>query len=323
MNLKKAAECIKRNKNFLITTHNNMEGDALGSELAFYRLLKRLRKNAVVINEDDIPDSYSFLPDVDKIQKVRHNLRHIKFDCFAILDCSNLERCGSVSQVDLKGKTILNIDHHISNEDFADVNLVNPKASSASEMVYSLYKYLNVPIDKDTAVLLYVGMLTDTGSFHYSNTTDETHKAVADLLRLKLNITQIYRNIYENVPFNDIRLFIRILPTLKRDTSGKVVWFEIRQNLLKRANISFDLGEHILSVGRSIGDAEVVLLFKENLRTKNEIRVNLRSRGKIDVNKIAAFFGGGGHPTASGCTIKGSIPEVRKKVLARIKKYLK
>lgn len=323
MSLKKAAECIRKNNNFLVTTHNNMEGDALGSELAFYRLLKRLKKNATLVNEDDIPASYSFLPDIDKIKKVRHNLGHIKFDCFAVLDCSNLDRCGSVAQVDLKGKTILNIDHHISNDKFADINWIDAGASSASELVYRLYKYLHIPIDKDTATLLYVGILTDTGSFRYSNTSAETHKAIADLLRFKLNVTQIYRNIYENVPFSDIKLFIRILPTLKRDSTGKIVWFEIRQGLLKNANLSFDLGEHVLGVGRSIGDAEVVLLFKENLRTKNEVRVNLRSRGKIDVNKIAAFFGGGGHPTASGCTVKGTIPQVRRRVLARIKKFIR
>ncbi len=323
MSLKKTVECIRRNKSFLITTHNNMEGDALGSELAFYRLLKKLGKNAVIVNEDDIPDSYSFLPDVGQIKKVRHNLRNIKFDCFAILDCSNLERCGSVAQVNLAGKAILNIDHHISNDRFADVNWIDPEASSASEMVYKLYKHLRVTIDKDTATLLYVGMFTDTGSFHYSNTTSETHHAIADLIKLKLNVAQIYRNIYGNIPFSDIKLFIKILPTLKRDTSGKVVWFEIKQGLLKNTKLSFDLGEHILGVGRSISNAEVVLLFKENLRTKNEIRVNLRSRGKVDVNKIAAFFGGGGHPTASGCTVKGTIPQVKRRVLARIKESLK
>lgn len=319
MSLKKTAACVKRNKSFLITAHTNLEGDALGAELAFYRLLKKLGKSAVILNEDNIPPGYKFLPDLDKILVLRKGLKKIKFDCFAALDCSGLKRTGEVYKLNTGQKTVLNIDHHISNEKFGDVNWVDPSASSCSEMIYRLYKALRVPLDKNSATFLYVGMLTDTGSFRYSNTASLTHAAVSELLRYGLNIPRIYKNIYENIPFCDMKLLVKLLTKMKLQAGGRVFWLQIRRNSLSSRKLSFDLSEHILSFARAIAGVEVAVLFKENLADRGEIRANFRSCGKIDVNKIARFFGGGGHKTASGATINGQIDEVRKKVLAKIK----
>jgi phosphoesterase RecJ-like protein len=320
VSLKRVVACVKRNKHFLITTHTNPEGDALGSELAFYRLLRKLGKSAIIINEDNLPYGYEFFPGVNKIRKFKKNLKNIKFDCFATLDCSDFKRCGEVSRM-ADNKTILNIDHHISNENFGDVNWVEPYFSSTAEMVYNLYKKLRLSLDRETAMLLYVGMCTDTGSFHYPNTTSLTHKAVSELLKYNLDISQIYKNVYENIPFQDMRLLSKILPTIRRSASGKIAWFQLRRNIPKMKT-SFDLTEHLLSFARAIKGVEAVVLFKENFGKNNEVRVNFRSQGKVDVNKIAQFFGGGGHKTASGATIKGQIDEVRKKVLAKIRESL-
>lgn len=326
MSLRKSVECIRKNKRFLLTVHTNPEGDALGAELAFYKLLKKIGKSATIINEDRTPYSYAFLPLVNKIGHKAMDKRHIKridFDCFVALDCSDLQRTGEIYKINTKGKPVLNIDHHISNNKFGDVNWVDPKSSSASEMVYRIFKKMRVPFDKDSATCLYVGMLTDTGSFRYSNTTSFTHKAAADLLKFKLDVPQIYKSVYENIPFDDMKLLAKILPGMKRESSGRIIWFEIRKNLIKNAELSFDLSEHILSFARAVKGAEAVVLFKENLGVKNEIRINFRSQGKVDVNKIAQSFGGGGHKTASGATFHGQIAQVRRKVLARIKEQLK
>lgn len=324
MSLKKAVDCIKRNKKFLITSHTNLEGDALGSELAFYNLVKKLGKSAVVINEDNLPYGYDFIPQKDKLIKYKDSLKGIKFDCFVVLDASDLTRTGEVYRLNLKApKTVLNIDHHISNRWFGDINWVESTAASCSEMIYKLYKALRVPFDKDTALLLYTGIVTDTGSFRYSNTTSTTHKAVSELLKFKLNIPQIYKSVYENIPFEDMQLLSRILPAMKPEAGGRIIWFQIKQEMLRNKKLCFDLSEQILTFGRAIKGAEVVALFKENLGAKNEIRINLRSQGKVDVNKIAQLFGGGGHKTASGATVKGStIDQVRRRVLAKIKENL-
>jgi phosphoesterase RecJ-like protein len=326
VSLRKCVECIKRNKRFLLTVHTNPEGDALGAQLAFHSLLKKLGKSAVIINEDRVPDGYQFLPGVKHIEQNtgnKRNLKRINFDCLAVLDCSDLQRTGEVYKINTKNKHILNIDHHISNNKFGDVNWIEPYSSSASEMVYKLYKKMGVLFDKDSATCLYVGILTDTGSFRYSNTSSFTHKAVSQLLRFGLNIPQIYKNIYENIPFEDMKLLGKVLPNMRREAKGKVVWFQVEKETLTNKKLSFDFTEHILSFGRAIKDVQVVVLFKENLGLKDEIRVNFRSQGKVDVNKIAQLFGGGGHKTASGATVKGKINQVRIRVLAEIKEALK
>lgn len=322
MSLKSAAEFVKKQNNFLITAHTNPEGDALGSEIAFYMLLKKLGKSAVMVNEDGIPYGYTFLPEVNSIKQFGRTAMRVKFDCMAVLDCSDMQRTGEVAQLNIAGKPVLNIDHHISNRRFADVNWVEPRASSASEMVYKLYKELGVAIDKPAAMCLYVGISTDTGSFRYSNTTSLTHKIAAELLKSGLDVPVIYKNIYENVPYQDMKLLADILPGMRRDAGGKIVWFTIHKDLLRNRNLCFDLSEHLLSYGRAIKGVQVVVLFKENLGSKGEVRLNFRSQGKVDVNKIALCFGGGGHRAASGATVHGDLDDIRKKVLARIRKAL-
>lgn len=322
VSLKRAVECIKRNKSFLITAHTNLEGDALGSELAFYFLLKALGKHATIVNEDSLPYGYDFLPGVDKIIRYEDNLKGVKFDCFAILDCSGLKRCGEVYRINKNNKPVLNIDHHISNESFGDVNWVEPHASSCCEMIYKIYKKMGVAITKPSALCLYVGMLTDTGSFRYSNTSSFVHKAVSELIGYGLNPAEVYRNIYGSVPYEDMKILADILPKMNLRADGKLIWFEVPRKALKNKVLSFDLSESLLNFGRSVKGVEVVVLFKENFGLKNEIRINFRSQGKVDVNKIASYFGGGGHRTASACTMHTSLHEARKKVLKKIEEVI-
>ena len=323
LSLRKAAAAIKKYKSFLISSHTSPEGDAVGSELAFYYLLKKLGKQAVIVNEDPLPKEYDFFPGKNLIKLYSPSLKNIDFDCMVVLDCTDLNRVGQVRFLNTENKPVINIDHHISNRGFGTVNLVEPYASSASEVVFRLYKEMRLPFDKDVAVLLYAGMLTDTGSFRYSNTTDSTHKAVAELLRFDFNANQIYRNIYENIPFADMQLLSKALTRIHRDAAGRVAWVEVPAKLLRHKKLSFDLGDHILSFARSIKGIQAVALFRENLGSKKEIRVNFRSNGAVDVNEVAQAFGGGGHKTASGCTIAGKLSEVRRKVLSKIRQYLK
>ena len=323
MNPKKVIAYIKNNNNFVITSHTNLEGDALGSELAFYRLLKMMGKRATIINEDNYPPRYGFLPDINEIKKFnKKNIRGLAIGCLAVLDCSDLKRCGEVSKINTDNKPVINIDHHISNRDFGDINWIDCNASSCCEMIYKLYKESRLPLDKETAVLLYVGIVTDTGSFRYSNTSSLTHRLAAEFLKHKIDVAQIYKYVYEGIPFSEIRLLSNILGRLKCQFHSKIAWLDIDQNLFKNKKISIDLSEQILNFMRAIKGVQVAVLFKENLGKKNEVRINLRSQGSPDVNKIACFFGGGGHKTASGATVQGKIDEVRRKVLVKIKESL-
>jgi len=319
--MKKAVKCIRDNNTFLITMHINMEGDAVGSALAFRRLVEKLGKRAVVINDDPVPQVYSFLPGTSGIL-ISQRRPSGKFDCFTALDCSDLKRCGKAAEATSAARNILNIDHHISNVNFGSVNWVDPVSSSASEMVYRLYKKMNVPFDNESALLLYAGMMTDTGSFRYTNTSPETHRAAAELMPYGINPADVYRRIYEASSYADMQALTRILGKMRKDVSGKLIWFEVGKDVMPRRKMEMDLTEQILSYARSIKEAEVVVLFRENFSGKGEVRVNFRSRGKIDVNIIAGMFGGGGHATASGCTVSGGLKKVVKKVLSAVKENI-
>ena len=320
--LRKAVAAIKKYKRFLISSHISPEGDALGSELAFYYLLRKLGKQAMIINEDPLPREYSFFPGKENVRIYKPGLKEIDFDCMVILDCTDLSRIGKVRALNKSNKPIINIDHHISNKRFGAVNWVEPRASSASELVFNLYKEMRVPFDEDSAILLYTGILTDTGSFRYSNTSSTTHKAAAELLRFNINANQVYKNIYENIPFSNILILTKALAHIHIENAGRIAWVEVPAKLLRHKKLSFDLTDQILGFVRAIKDTQVAVLFKENLCVRNEIRVNLRSTGLADVNKVALAFGGGGHKTASGCTVIGSLTEVRKKVISKIRQEL-
>ncbi|MBU0549482.1 MAG: bifunctional oligoribonuclease/PAP phosphatase NrnA [Candidatus Omnitrophica bacterium] len=322
MSIQKVIDCINRNKKFLITSHQNLEGDALGSEIAFYRLLKKKGKSALIVNQDPTSEEYTFLKDTKAISRYRPKMK-VDFDVLVLLDCSDKSRPGKVYDLVSPGKTVLNIDHHISNTKFGEVNWVLSDASSVAEMVYRLYKAMRVKIDLDSARALYTGILTDTGSFRYINTSSFTHQMAAELMKHKLDILEIYRNIYESVSYSDMFLLSKIFSRLEKDASGKIIIFQIRINFLRQKKVSFDLTENILNFGRLIRGCQACVLFREQVSKPGQIRVNFRSQGKVDVNRIAKFFGGGGHKTASGCTIIGSLKQARKMVVSKIKEQLK
>jgi phosphoesterase RecJ-like protein len=320
MSIEKTIACIKRSKRFLIATHINMEGDALGSELAFYKLVRSLGKEAVLVNDDAIPYGYEFLPKLPLIKRYNHELKVGEYDCFVAVDCSDLHRTGQAGRL-AAGKTVLNIDHHISNSYFGTVNWVDPDACCCCELIYRLYKKMRVAFDAESALYLYVGILTDTGSFRYTNTNASTHLMVSELLGYGIDVASVWRNIWGTIPYSDLVLLTKILPTMQRDAGGKAVFFEVRKDAYRsKEKVLFDLSENILSFGRSMKGVEVVVLFKENLKIDNEVRVNFRSQGKVDVNRIAKEFGGGGHKTAAGATVKGTLPAIRKKVIAAVRK---
>jgi len=323
VSLKRICASIKKYNNFLITAHTNLEGDALGAELALYALIRKLAKQGIILNGDSIPYGYDFLPGIKRIRKLDCNSPYIKFDCLVVLDCADLKRTGDVWRLNKGNKPILNIDHHISNRGFGDVHWVDAHASSCSEMIYRIYKQMRLSIGKPEAIAMYTGMMTDTGSFRYSNTTSFTHQAVAELLKFNINVPLIYRYVYENLALDETKLLIKLLPKINFSAQGKIAYFKLKRSMLKDGAMSIDLGDQLLSFARAIKGVEVVALFKESLAAKHQVRINLRSQGKVDVNKIAAVFGGGGHKTAAGCTAYGDTNQIIKDVLARIQQVLR
>ncbi|MBN2121005.1 MAG: bifunctional oligoribonuclease/PAP phosphatase NrnA [Candidatus Omnitrophica bacterium] len=314
MSLQKIVKTIKNNKSFLLSTHQDVEGDALGSMLAMFCLLRRLRKRVYMYHGQKVPFNYTFLPFSHLIHRMPP---HEEFDVGIILDCSDISRLGRSRNAFLKPETLINIDHHTSNTRFADLNLVEPQASSASEIVYKIYKKFFTKIAKQAALCLYTGIFTDTGYFTYSYTDSYVHRVVSELMDYGVSPTKVYHNVYSSFRIQDIAFLGKVISTLSHDRKGRMCWVKTNR---WHESVYGDLTEVIFHNLRFIRDAEVFVLFKKV--GNNTVRVNFRSRGKVDVNKIAKFFGGGGHRSASGTSIRNSsIAVVERKVISFIKKH--
>ncbi len=309
--IKKIVEKIKYSKSFLITAHMNLEGDALGSELATYFLLRKLKKRAVIYNNDPTPSIYNFLP---SSKVIKNSLGKKKFDVAMVLDCSDASRAGKVTDSLGNVGSIINIDHHISNTYFGDINWVEPNSGSAAQMVYKLCERFKI-MDKNIALCLYTGIFTDTGNFTYANTDKETHKIVSKLMKYNISPHKIYDNIHSLCSPSDLSFIGKIISSLKFDSTGKVCWASITQ----WKEQPYDLTEVIFSIMRLLRESEVFLLFKKI--EKDRTRVNFRSRSRVDVNRIARFFGGGGHKRASGTTVEEPLKLAEKKIISFVKRY--
>lgn len=332
MSFKKAVSLIKENNNFLISSHINPEADAIGSELGFLNLLRKLGKQGIIVNESNLPVECRELPGVKEIKqfplakangfdnrKSNHGLVASGFDCGVYLDSGEASRVGKVDSLLSKARRTLNIDHHFSNKRFAGVNWVDPSASCTCEMVFRLYKHFRVEIDKDAALALYAGIIADTGSFHYSNTAVSTHQIAAQLLKTGISPSKTYSMLFENNTLDGIRLLGQVLLAMESDCNGKIIWASLPT--VKRFP-EVDLAEEVLGAMRSIKGVELAIIFKEAPDNKAQARINFRSQTDFDCNRLASEFGGGGHKNASGATVNGNLREIKKKILKRAKEMM-
>ena len=312
-------QILKENKTFLLTTHVNVDPDALCSQLAMGLFLKWLGRKPILIGEEKIPARYQFL-DASREIKVLSKRQKIDYDALIVLDCGDLNRIGEVKRLLDEDKPIINIDHHVTNELFADFNLVKPKASSTCEVLYEFFKDAGFPLTKRAAVLLYTGIMTDTGSFCYDNTTAKTHRIVSDLLKFNLPVHELYRRLYEMMLLEDIKKFSRLIGDIAVLFKGKIVCVKLSRRAAAKFSQNFDLRDTIFKFLRAIQGVEVVVIFTEI--ESRETRVNFRSNGKYDVARLAKVFQGGGHRQASGCLIKENIAGAKKAVLTEVKKII-
>ena len=321
MGIKEVAEGIRKYDDYIITTHINAEGDALGSELALFFLVKQLGKNAIVVNNDSVPERYRFLPGWDKIIIAGSEIPK-GYKNMIITDCPTIERSGKIASL-LRGSTIkINIDHHVSNENFGDFNWVIPHASSCGEMVFNLYKNMGLNINEEIATLLYVAILTDTGSFRYDSTTSETHQVTGELIRLGVHPAKLAAKVYETKTLGDIELLAKALSTIVITENNRVSYMYVTKKMFQDTNTTSDETDGFVNFARSIGGCEISIFFREDAEDDNRIHVSFRSKGRANVNVLASKFGGGGHPKASGCLITGELQEVIKKVLEVAEEFL-
>lgn len=315
----KILDLINKSKKIALTFHVSPDGDSIGSTLALYQGMSSLKKDVYIISKEDIPEDFKFLPYAEVITKSQGEVLD-DTDLVIVLDCGNLPRINANIDTENKKYIFVNIDHHISNELYGDYNFVNPNAACMGEIVYEMLKSLDVKVNKNMASCLYTSILTDTGSFRYSNTTSGTHCVAGDLIDIGIDFSSIHRKIFDNKKFIRFKLYGEIFDKMEL-VEDEICVMQVTQDMFKKFNI--DSGEDtsdIVSFGGAMKEVEVTLLLKEK---NDEIKISLRSKSKVDVRNIAEKFGGGGHIRAAGASVKGkSLEDVKNIVIDLIKKEL-
>ena len=318
--MKAVMEAIRRHRRFAVTSHVNPEGDALGSALALAGLLKRLGKLAVVATDGGIPAAFRFFPPVAKV--IGRPTPRLCPEVAITVDVPVLSRLGCMEQLFQRTPLTLNIDHHVSNQRFADVNWVEPKAAAVGEMIYYLYRAFRVKPRLDEALCMYVSIVTDTGSFRYMSTTPAVHRIASELISLGVSPLKVAQDLYECHSPRDLKFLGAVLSGLKSSPDGKIAWVEVPRSLMKAFGPGSEIKDELVNYPRSVRTAEVAFVLREG-ETPGEIRASMRSKGRVDVNQIAKQFNGGGHMAASGCTIDGTLAQARRKILAVVRKAVK
>jgi bifunctional oligoribonuclease and PAP phosphatase NrnA len=301
---KAVVRLLKKNTDFIILTHFSADGDAIGSSFALSLSLQKLGKKVCVILEEPVSKIYSFLPanEVYCIQdrpSWTFNENHIAI----AIDAGDKSRLGSRLPIFENAAATVNIDHHLTDQGFADINCVDPTYSSSGELIFELIKKLGIKLDKDIAICLYVALITDTGGFKHSNTNSRTHLTAAQLLEYDLDTSYIAMQVFDKTSKPKIMLIRRALGSLCFYLDSRVSVMKVTRNDFLETKADDDDTEGLVELARNIEDVEAAIFIKEI--KENKYRVNLRSNTELDISEVAAMFNGGGHKKAAGCSFDG------------------
>lgn len=311
-------EVLRKAPTVALFSHVSPDGDCIGSMLAIGLALEKMGKEVFFFNPDPVPTYLTFLPGSSRI---RQDLPNPQPEILIFVDCTDLQRVNlSMTEISQES-TILNLDHHISNQFFGDFNWVDPQASATAEIALSLMNQLGVKIDREMATNLYTAIVTDTGCFQYSNTTARTHRLTAELLDIGLDLTEIHHNIFDQKPLAQIKLLQYALNGLEIQANGQLAIMTLGLEDFRKCGAKQELSEGLVNYARSIAGVEVAVLLKEV--GSQEIKGGLRSNLWLNVNEIAAQFGGGGHKRAAGCTLRLPMAEAKRSITTAIKEALK
>ena len=303
-------EMIIASERILLTTHENPDGDGLGSASAMYYHLQEVGKECRIINCSDLPVEYDFLNQniIFELYDVKeHDEWLTKCDLAIIFDVGDFKRVRGIKDAINRNeiKTI-NIDHHPHSDDHPfSLNVVDTNAAATGAIVFDYLKMARKkPMTKNMCEGLYTAIMTDTGSFRYSNTDAKCHEIAIECLKAGVETSRIYQRVYETKPQGGVRLLARVIDNITFDSSGELAWFSIDQKMLEAANASSKDVDGFTDFVRSIKGVEVAVMVFEN--GTNSCRINFRSKGKYAINDVAKYFGGGGHRFAAGAIVKGN-----------------
>nr|WP_309689951.1 bifunctional oligoribonuclease/PAP phosphatase NrnA [Armatimonas sp.] len=298
--LDEAVQAVWSATRIVLACHVNPDGDAIGSMLGFGLGLEALGKEVTYLSADGIPETLAFLPGIEKIQT--HTDRR-DFGLGVGLDAGDLKRLGESAEVVLSAPLVMDIDHHVTGGQFGQVRLLDATSASTAELVYDLLLALGVEITPEIAQCLLCGVLTDTGSFRFSNTKPRTMAVGGALIAAGASPTVIYESVYENASFGAQKLLGRAMDRMARSTDGKLVWSWVIQSDFTEFDATDKDTDGIATALRAVRGAEVAMFLRQ--MPSGKLRVSLRAQEPWDVAAVAASFGGGGHKLASGCSLDG------------------
>jgi bifunctional oligoribonuclease and PAP phosphatase NrnA len=310
--LGEVTELIETHQSFAITSHIRPDGDGLGSSLALNWILRSLHKDAEVVIHDPVPHAYLKLPGADEVRVLPDLDRN--YDAVFVIECSDLTRPGLPR---LKDQFVVNIDHHTTTELFGNLNWIDSTAAAVGEMIYNLARAMGVQIKSELASCIYAALLTDTGSFHFSNTTERTFKIASELVRCGAQPAKLSQAIFYQYPYAKIKLTGAVLSTLQCDESGKIAWIQMTHQAMQESGATEEDTDGIITYPLTIGEVEAAAFFRE--LSNSTYRVSLRSKNRVNVAAVAEQFGGGGHKNAAGFTLMASYDDLSQQVLSKLK----
>jgi phosphoesterase RecJ-like protein len=311
---------IKAAKHILVASHSEPDGDAVGSLLALGLALSRIGKQTTWYIASAIPAVYQFLPGVDRIQRSLQSPE--TYDVAIVLDCGDLSRTGenwsSVGQV----AVLINIDHHVSNAGFGSHQLIDLQACATAEIVHRLIKSLAIPLDKNIATCIYTGILTDTGSFRFSNTNAAAFAISLEMTDLGVDPYEVAQRVFGSYSLGRIKLLNLALNSIEISHNGKLSMMTITRSMLEDTQTQQEDVDGLINYARRIEAVRVAALIQEQSKDRAPtdgcacFHVSLRSDGSVDVAAMAGTFGGGGHISAAGFQIESTLADIKSKLIA-------
>lgn len=317
---REATRFVSEGERFLVVSHVDPDGDAIGSTLAVGHLLRLLGKRAVMVNASPVPAKYRELPGTEEIVKPQELRDEPPFTRVIAVDVADEERMGDCRSLIAPDACLLNIDHHRTNNRFGTHHLINSEAAATAEVLYDWIESMGVEWTEPLAACVYTGLLTDTGGFRYTNTTPAVMKRAARLLEYGVDAPRIAEQVLETLTVGQLNLLRRALSTLRLSEDGRIAWMWLTLQDFSEAGAGEGDLDGIVNYARNVMGVEVGILFRQ---LKNgAVKVSLRSRRWVDVSEVAGFFGGGGHARAAGCTVTGTRDEVERRVLGQVAEAL-
>lgn len=310
---KKINELINESNSILLLTHETPDGDAIGSVLSFYHFLISINKTVDMVILD-IPKIYNFLPGINNIVDNVDS----EYDLGIVVDCASKERIGQKSDLFSKCKKTISVDHHISNTNYCDINYVKGEISSCCQVIYSLFKEMNVTFSNEIGEVLASGILTDTNGFGNNNVDKDTFSVVSEIMDLGVNVHDIYKKLLWTKTMSQYNLMKIGMDRLEFFCDGKIAFTYILKDDFD--NVGATLGEHegIVDIGRNIDGVEISIFIRED----DGWTISLRSSGKYPVNEIAMKFNGGGHFMAAGGKTSGNLEDIKQSLIDESKKVI-